>query len=115
MNDRAPSIVTPAANQRETEDLAKRLRAAVRSEEYEEILELLGAYNRRFEQLLVEAAGDPKETRRLFTEASALLQWAKVTSQANRAHAEVNLNRLTRAARYMPAKNGYSRTSRFQA
>lgn len=115
MMDCGPSIVTPGANARETDDLAKRLRAAVRSEAYEEVLDLLGAYNRRFEQLLVEAAGDPEESRRLATEAHELLAWAKATSLANRAHAEVNLSRLTRAARYMPAKNRYSRTWRFQA
>jgi len=115
MSDHGPSIVTAGANAPETDDLTARLRVAIRAEAYEEVLDLLGAYNSRFEQLLGEASGDPEESRRLFTEARDLLEWAKATTVAGRAHAEVSLGRLTHAAGYMPAKNCSNRTWQFQA
>jgi hypothetical protein len=98
----------------ETDGLVERLRAAVRSEAYEEVLEHLGAYNRRFEQLLGEASGDPEESRRLFAEARELLEWAKLSTATNRAHAQARLSRLTHASGYAPAKNGHAPTWRLQ-
>jgi hypothetical protein len=98
----------------ETDGLVERLRAAVRSEAYEEVLEHLGAYNRRFEQLLGEASGDAEESRRLFAEARELLEWAKQSTAANRGHAQASLSRLTHAAGYAPAKNGHAPTWRLQ-
>jgi len=110
---------TPAKTARvaaapETDELVERLRAAVRSEAYEEVLEHLGAYNRRFEQLLGEASGDPEESRRLFAEARELLEWAKVSTATNRAHAQASLSRLTHASGYAPAKNGHVPSWRLQ-
>jgi hypothetical protein len=107
--------MTLGAGAADTDDLTERLRAAVRSEAYEEVLELLGEYHCRFEQLLQEASGDPEESRRLFTEARELLEWAKATSLANRAHSQVSLRRLTQTARYMPAKAAYTRAWRLEA
>jgi hypothetical protein len=108
------AIAASEAAAPETDDLVERLRAAVRSESYEEVLELLGAYHRRLEQLLGEASGDPEESRRLFADARELLDWAKASTAANRAHAQVSLSRLAHAAGYMPAKNAHGPAWRLQ-
>jgi hypothetical protein len=108
------AFATSEAVAPETDDLAERLRAAVRAEAYEEVLQLLGAYHSRFEQLLGEATGDPEESRRLFAEARKLLEWAKASTAANRAHAQVSLSRLTHAAGYKPAKNAQGPAWRLQ-
>jgi hypothetical protein len=110
MMDGSHSVMTLEASKQVLENLAERLRAAVRSEAYDDVLDLLSAYHERFEQLLGEASGDLQESRRLFTEARDLIEWAKVTTLANRAHAQVSLSRVARAAEYMPAKAGYART-----
>jgi hypothetical protein len=109
------SLATMGADAPAADGLTERLRAAIRSEAYEEVLALLGDYNRRFEHLVREASGDPQESRRLFSEARDLIGWAKAASLANRAHAEASLGRLTGAARYMPAKGGFPRARRAEA
>jgi hypothetical protein len=115
MMDYGLPIVTPGACASEMDDLAERLRSAVRSEAYDEVLELLSAYNERFEQLLSDACGDLQESRRLFTEARNLIEWAKTTTLANRAHTQVSLSRAARAAEYMPVKTSHPRAWRAQA
>jgi hypothetical protein len=43
-----------------------------------------------------------------------MLDWVKVSVLANRAHAQTSLNRLSHAARYMPAASP-ARTWKYQA
>lgn len=100
-----------------TEDLARvagRLRVAVRTESYEDVPALLAEHNRVLQQALLEASADPVETKRLATQAREMLDWVKVSVLANRAHAQTSLNRLSNAARYMPAA-GPARTWKYQA
>ncbi|MEX2304215.1 MAG: hypothetical protein WD733_24945 [Bryobacterales bacterium] len=90
------------------------LRVAVRTESYEEVPALLAEHNCVLQQALLEASADPVETKRLATQAREMLDWVKVSVLANRAHAQTSLNRLSHAARYMPAASP-ARTWKYQA
>jgi hypothetical protein len=106
-----------AGVQAATEDLARvagRLRVSVRTESYEEVPALLAEHNRALQQALLEASADPVEAKRLATQALEMLDWVKVSVLANRAHAQTSLNRLSHAARYMPAASP-ARTWKYQA
>ena len=75
--------------------LGERLRAAIRSEDYPEVAQLLA----EFGEALV-AAGASESTLR---EGMALLQQAKKAVLANRSHLRVKLSQLQGAARYHSA------------
>ena len=104
----------PVPNSRKT-GLPEGLRAAIRSEAYEEVPRLLAEYNCWLEQALAQAANDPGETRGIVAEARDLLRWAKAAVSASRAHAQARLSRIDHAARYRPAWDRNSGAWRVQA
>lgn len=87
-----------------------RLRAAVRSESFENVPALLADHHRQLEQAVQAASGDSKESRRLAVQARETLDWVKANVLANRAHAQTNLDRLSNAARFLPASSRPARS-----
>jgi hypothetical protein len=108
------STAVPRAVAPPTDELAQRIRAAVRAEAYEHVMELLGEHKRRLERHLAAAAGDAEETRRVAAEARDLLEWAKATVLANRAHMAVSLGRVHQAAAYRSRGAASSSTWRLE-
>ena len=94
--------------------VAARLRAAVRSEAYDKIPQLLAEHNRRFEQAAREVPNGSAEARLLAVEARETLDWVKASVLANRAHAEASLGRLNSTTRYLPASGPALRTRKLE-
>lgn len=105
----AAQAVQPANAPDDAPNLAVGLRAAVRSENYQQLPEMLLGYSQWVQDKLREAS-EPAETQQLLEEAAELLQWAKSAVAAHRAHAQMKLDQIDHAASYNRTEERSSRT-----
>ena len=82
------------------QELAAGLRSAIRAEAYQEVPDLVTRYSERLQGRLREGTPDLVEAERWLVEAAELLQWAKSTVAASRAHTLAKLTQIDRAEKY---------------